>query len=389
MIKTLIFIIILCLAIFAGPHLSYTQGFVHIATNTYVIETSLTMAIITIVVFFALLYAIVKLIKYFIVLPKGTFNWFSNRNKKRSHDLQEEAIIAYFEGDYERAVKLIEKSGPLSKLSVGQIFMAAKSSFELKNIDKVRKYIEYAAEHHKEAAVAVDVLRAQLNFELGNVNSSMEYISHVTGKANNPLVKRLNYDILKAKGDIDELYKASGKLVSTNVITEADSKKIYLAYIRNKLKQAHTVSDVHDLYKTVTKSSSDVAFVCPILDALIEKGDVDFVKKLTLKMLNDNPSKDLLESIANWNISIPEVLKYLEDKANENMIASQVNVPMLKALGNMEFQEGLLDNARVHFEKALELSKSRDLYLKLANTLARQQQYARANDYFMRANALE
>ena len=46
MIKLIAFIVITSIAIILGPMLADSQGFVHIATNTHIVETSLTTAIV-------------------------------------------------------------------------------------------------------------------------------------------------------------------------------------------------------------------------------------------------------------------------------------------------------------------------------------------------------
>ena len=384
MIRVVVFILLVCAAIYAGPYLADNQGFVHVAAGDYVVETSLTVAVVLALVVLAVLFVLYKLATYCVSVPRGAFRWASGRTGHRLQRSLDEAVITFHEGDYSRTLELLGRTGSIKSLPLGHLFIGARSAFELRRIDEVRSFLDCASSH-RHAAEAVNVLRAQLNLELGNIGISQEYLSQV--RTPNALTKKLSYDCLKAQGDVEELYRASPRLLATSVISADESRDIQLAYIRKMLAQARSPGEIQELYKNVTRTSQDVALVCPIITAMAERGELDAVRKLTLRLLRDHPeSQELLECIAGWEQSIPEVLEFLRSRAQENLIASEVNVPLLTALGNMEFQAGLLDDARVHFEKALELSKSRSLYLKLGSLLAMQQQYAKANDYLMRAN---
>ena len=72
MIKILIAVGLLCAAVFLGPRLADSQGFVHIATEGYIIETSLTTAIIIAFVSFVVLHVLVNIINRSVSLPKST-----------------------------------------------------------------------------------------------------------------------------------------------------------------------------------------------------------------------------------------------------------------------------------------------------------------------------
>ncbi len=66
MIKLIILIAILSLAVIAGPFTSESQGFVHIAAGNYIIETSLTSAVLIAIIFTSALFIILSIIKRFI-----------------------------------------------------------------------------------------------------------------------------------------------------------------------------------------------------------------------------------------------------------------------------------------------------------------------------------
>ena len=131
MIKILIAVALLCAAVFLGPRLADSQGFVHIATDNYIIETSLTTAIILALVAFVVLHIVVNLLNRSIKLPRSTSNWFARRRNKKQQAILGEAFLAYEEGAYQRALGLVRKYGAKGDLPASLLFLGAKSSFKL------------------------------------------------------------------------------------------------------------------------------------------------------------------------------------------------------------------------------------------------------------------
>ena len=109
MIKIIIAVLLLCGAVFLGPRLADSQGFVHIATECYIIETSLTTAIILAIVSFVVLHIVVNLINRSIRLPKLTARWFVNRKAKKLQSLQNEAFLAWLNIFRLRIISIMSK----------------------------------------------------------------------------------------------------------------------------------------------------------------------------------------------------------------------------------------------------------------------------------------
>ena len=84
MLTLILVLAVLCLAVIAGPHLADHQGFVHIVAGDYVIECSLTTAVIVILVGCALLYLVLSLIAYFLSMPGGISRWLGRHGLRKS-----------------------------------------------------------------------------------------------------------------------------------------------------------------------------------------------------------------------------------------------------------------------------------------------------------------
>ena len=86
----------------------------------------------------------------------------------------------------------------------------------------------------------------------------------------------------------------------------------------------------------------------------------------------------------NLTILNNELKKY----ANKNIITTQVNLPLLKAMANLEYKSGLLQDALADYKQALSIEIDPQVCLRIGVILTTLQQYAEATEYYSKANAL-
>lgn len=91
MIKLILVILFTSLAVILGPLLADSQGFVHIATNSKIIETSITTAIVIYILSVFIIFAVYAILKKIYLVPKGTLRAFKLRANKKKLSQQDEA----------------------------------------------------------------------------------------------------------------------------------------------------------------------------------------------------------------------------------------------------------------------------------------------------------
>lgn len=108
MIKLILVILFTSLAVILGPLLADSQGFVHIATNSKIIETSITTAIVIYILSVFIIFAVYAILKKIYLVPKGTLRAFKLRANKKKLSQQDEAEIYFEQGEYEKALSLFK-----------------------------------------------------------------------------------------------------------------------------------------------------------------------------------------------------------------------------------------------------------------------------------------
>lgn len=374
----------LCAAVFIGPRLADSQGFVHIATDTYIVETSLTTASIILVVSFFVLHFVLNLIMGSVKIPKITANWFSKRSSKKKIALQNEAFLAYEEGAYARSLALIKKAGSEKEVPANCLLLAAKCAFNLNDLDACRNYIDQAEKHSSTSIAACKILRAKLNIKVGNTQAAIDNLDEIKRDSYTSAIStKLLYECYTKENNFEKLHELVTSLKKHDLATKEEIEKINSKYIDYRLNKASSIDEINAVVNSLDRNlRQDPSVMGPIIRKMVELGDLNHASKYATKILAGHSTPEFLESIATWKMSVPSVLNELQKMVQNNAIGSQINVPLLKALANLELQSGQLTEAQGHLNQALEISKTPDLYLMAARVNENLKQFEDATKFF-------
>ena len=188
MIKLILVILFTSLAVILGPLLADSQGFVHIATNSKIIETSITTAIVIYILSVFIIFAVYAILKKIYLVPKGTLRAFKLRANKKKLSQQDEAEIYFEQGEYEKALSLFKHINSIKKMSEKSLLTAAQCAFHIGLYDYTRQALDEAEKRGKNVKLAAEVIRARLNLDIGNPKASLEFLEATKGNISNASV---------------------------------------------------------------------------------------------------------------------------------------------------------------------------------------------------------
>lgn len=381
MIKILIAVALLCAAVFLGPRLADSQGFVHIATENYIVETSLTTAIIIGIVTFLVLHIVINLINRSFKIPSNTSHWFAKRRERKQQIMLGEAFLAYEEGAYQRALGLVRKYGSKGELPASLLFLAAKSSFKLGDLANCRSYLDQAEKTPSSSQLACRLLRAKLNLKLGNAQAALENLDQVKKDSySNAITTKLLSECYEQEGDFDKVIELLPQLKKLKLVSAEESQAVTLKAITALVQKAQDSNDLVALVNKLSRNErADAQLMTPIISKMVALGDSVNAGKYASTLLKHSDATPLLEAIATWNASVPALL---EELSRQDQKSAQPSLPLLKALANLELKAGKLSEAKEHLKQAFSLGKGPELYLLAAELNERLAQYDEATKFF-------
>lgn len=389
MIKLLTFIILTSAAVILGPMLADTQGYVHISTTSHVIETSITTAFTVYLFSLITIFIVYFVVKKIISIPKGALTAFRVRAKIKNHSIQDEAIIKFEQGEYAKVLSLLEHADPIEHMTEKSLLIAAQAAFFTGNYEFTRQALNEAESRGKDARIAANIIRAKLNYKIGNVKAALEFLDKNDKKFLNQNVLKLYYDCYNSLNDLEKLQEITPHLLKFKVIDEQQAHEIYVRQVEAKLTSTTNVDELNKVLKKLPKADKkDPKIMGAFAYKFIRLGDANKAREIAMDILKVKPDSNFLESVSRWDIAIPDVLSLLKKYAQKNLITSQINQPLLKAIANLEFKSGLLRESLDDFNQALSISPSSDIYMKMGAICSALQNYTQADEYYSKANAI-
>ena len=234
MIKICIALLVTCAAIFIGPYLADSQGYIHIATNDYIIEMSVVTGTVLTVIAFIIFYFAVNFVLSVMHLPHGASLMLKRRADKKQITWQNNAFIAYEEGDFKRTLALFNKAPKKDQIPTFTKFIAADAAFELGDYAKTTAILDEIEKSDPHAKVAVAIVRAKMNFKLGNVEAALETLQPLKLK-DSSFISKISYQSLKNENDFEGLAEMAPRLISDKIIDDHEANNIYTAAFTQKL----------------------------------------------------------------------------------------------------------------------------------------------------------
>lgn len=384
MIKICIALLITCAAIIIGPYLADSQGYVHIATNDYIIEMSVFTAIIVTVVAFIVFYFVVSFVLSVLHLPHGASLLLKKHSDKKQITLQNNALIAYEEGDFKRVLMLFDKAHDKKNMPTFTKFIAADAAFELGDYDKTRAILDEIEQNDRHARIAVAIVRSKMNFKLGNVEAALETIKPLKLK-NSAFISKLSYQSLKRENDLEALTSMAPRLIEDKVIDKDEADRLYTASFEQKLNQLTKTNEAIALKKLLPKT---VRYLVPINALLLKKldefNDCNALSKLACDLINHNKDEnDLYNALSNVKNAVPKVRELVEQRLNLHESADNEKCTMLKALAQLESNENLNEKACEHLLAAKQIADDNDVRRRLALVYSKMRLFEKANEYFV------
>lgn len=215
MFRVLFLMLLVLVALIAGPYLAGHQGYVRIETDTKVIEMSLVMLVVFFVSAMAVLYAVEWAITRFCRLSKGSYDWFFNRKHKNAQQETLEGLMRMSEGDYSKAEKLFSKNAKYADEPVLNLIKAAEAAQQRGDDFEANRYLIEASKLGGMNNVAVELARAKILVQQGKLPAARSAIDSLLELApNNTEVLRLAiriYQDSKAYIALDGILEAIGQ----------------------------------------------------------------------------------------------------------------------------------------------------------------------------------
>ena len=349
-------------------------GYVLIAWGGKTIEMSAWTAIIMFCTSGCLLYFSVRLWRRTWHLPRFIGGWFDSRNLRLNHNRTTRGMIAFIEGHWRRARKLLVKVAEGSDSPLLYYLMAARASHQLDETKEMEYYLRRAAESTDGADLAVGLTQAEMQLADGQLEQCLATLIRVRAvSAEHPGALKLLVSVYRGLGDWEQLRQLLPSLKNAEIFSDESLVRLQVEVYAHIISTQATlkqdgIAGIQASWQSVPKKLR----VNPILvkayaSALINVDNDDKAEAALRLELRKNWDEELVRLYGLVQSSTPQ--KQLT--VSEAWLREHNNsASLLLALGRISLANQLWGKARDYFEASLSVNSDAEIYAELGRLTA-------------------
>lgn len=361
-------------------------GYVLLAHGRHTIETSLLVGLLAMVLFFLFLYWLWRFLRWALDPLRG-------QRKANSRTIR--GLIAFAEGDWHNAEKLMAKGAAGNDIALINYLTAAQAAHEQGEEDRRDDYLRLAHQTAKGIDIAVGLTKARLQFQSEQWEECLATLMVLKKNAKTPsypyVIKMLSQVYVQVQ-DWDSLLELLPELKKRKVVGADELHDLERRSYEGKLKQAQRGSGedrLHNLQqvwqKTPRKLHHELALIQAYSEALINLNAGEEAEKILTDALRKNWDDNLarLYGIVKGADVAKQLLwaeNWLKERPN--------NAMLLLTLGRLSLQLQQWEQARSYFEASIRSRRSAEAHGELGRLLSHLGEHEASNENFQAGLAL-
>ena len=381
-------LIVLLLSVVTLGFIEYDPGYLLISYGHYTIESTFWVALILLVLLCLFLVVVFRVISR---LLNGSFainRWLRTRSYRRGQVKTAQGIIAYMEGNWQQARRMLSYSAEQSETPLINYLLAARASNMLDDDTQTRDLLRKSEESTSGSDVAVHIAQAQMQLEKGYYERSLATLTRLRKNANkHPYVLKLLQSAYNGLQDWNGLAELLPELRKHNIIDKQEFESLSVQCCKAQLQAiavggnsddiAKKLSDIWSKKnKSITKNSELVAIYA---QTLLSADDQSGAEKIIRTQLNREWSQALIDLYGltkgrDTNKQLLHAEEWLKERNND--------ARLFLCLGRLSLRNELWGKAKEYFEISFKLAKSGEASAELGRLLAQLGDYQKSNDYY-------
>lgn len=358
-------------------------GYVLISYGSKTYEMSVWVALFLYAVVSLLLYMIVRVAVH-LIAPRGKLNrWLSQRSERRHHDVSRQGLLAYIEGDWGTAQKLLSKSAKSGDYPLLSYLIAARASQELGEAETSYQLLRQAEQSSGSNSIAIGITQAQLQLATGQLEDCVATLLKLKKSApKHGVILKMLVEVYQRLEDWHALLGLLPQLKKQKLFGDAQLLEMQRHCVEALLQQASN-KGVEELERRWSQISSplqkDTGIVAGYARCLLSNNaqhQAEKVLRLQIKREWDDNLVDLYGQAAAAQPDKQLLLaeSWLKQRPN--------NATLLRSLGRITFRNGELEKSKGYYLASLDLQKTPATYIDLARLMAQIGEYKQSSDYY-------
>lgn len=365
MIRMILIFLLLLVSVWLGIQLSYDPGYVLISINHWTVETTLWVALMSLVLAFAVIYLLLRLIHKLGGGPLRVRHWIKKRHIRKAQRRTRQGFIEFSEGYWSKAQKNLIKALPDAETPLLNYLTAARAAQKMGDSKLRDHYLREAQQSMPEAKIAVELTQAQLQLANEQWEQALATLRHLQDLApHHPYVMKLLIRLYEEVRDWPQLIHILPQAKRQQIINEKEYNTLLHKASINHLndliqQQQHTQISkfLEELPRNIRSDSEFVAHHSRYLWNNDRKDETEYLLRRSLQKEYDTQLIDLYGQL------------YCNDKQlsfAESLLKKQPHCAhLLLCCARLCKAQQLWGKARQYLEDSIQQQPTRDAYFTL------------------------
>lgn len=377
----------LLLAAALAAAIAYDPGYVLIAFGNYTLETTVWVAIALLLAMLFVMYGFIALLHRSVRQGSIFSRWRTNWNERRGRQLTQRGLLAYLEGNFERARVVLDRSANRTETPALNYVLAARAAAAQGEHKMAELYLLRAQRSDDEADFAIALTAAELQLRQGKLQEALAALTPLrSNAAKHPYVLKLLQDTYTALRDWEKLIELLPQLRKAKLLTRETSHDLEAratAHWFEAMTMQKQIEKMRAHWESLSRSlQRDVRVIAAYTRGLIALGAGTEAEILLRNQLKRDWNAELIALYGKAGADDPgrqfsQAEQWLREHGS--------SAPLLLCLGRLAVRNQLWGKARDYFEQSLNLESNPEGYVELGRLLVRLGQHERSAEYFERA----
>ncbi len=379
--KNVILCLLFCAAVIIAPFVVDNHGYVFISAGGYTIETSLLIMVLAILIVYAVIALILKLVAKAFNIRRSLKNFLGNKRESTAKENLYFGLIALLEHRYEEAQHLLISCTHTKHRSVASYIIAAEAAAKNGNEELCLKSLAKARDLEPRSDLACTLLESGMYAREGLYDKAITVLEKASEiYPFHPAVYRNLGDLYLIRNDYDHLREILPRIKNIRAFRYEDFLKIQLTLYRHDLECTNDAGEVMNMWQSVTRSFKKEPKIKGVFARRMAKlGLISESEEVLQEGLRKANLNAMLDEICLCDISLPSIRNYLVLLEASNKRDDCDEVKLYRALANQFLAASDYSSSIDRFRKAIAIAPITDDYVKISRCYEAERLFEKAS----------
>lgn len=357
-------------------------GYVLVTYGNYTLESSLWVGLLLLLLLVFSVYLLFRLAYRIIGGQRSLFSWFDVRRTRKAARLSTRGFINFTEGNWATARSQLVRGAQNNDAPLVNYLLAARSSAQINDNDKVHEYLRAAGDAEPDATTAVEFSLAEMKLQSGEYQGALAALDQsIRQIGRHPHVLNLMKQAYLGLQDWDKLLDLLPQLKKHKQLSGEELQELERKVHSHRLGSAGAdVGQLHAIWGQVPRPLQQDGAIAEIYVCnLIALGDHQTAEQIILRSLKREWSPALVRQFG--YIAGGDVTRQLS-RAKKWLTAHPEDAELLLCLGRLSARAELWGKARDYFESSYRLHPGAEVCAELGRLLSGLGEADAATAYF-------